>query len=144
MRYSVWHQGVPIGSVDLPANRLWSGGLLERTDGFANVSGVLRDVANQGGLEAWAQLLHLPADQAPSTDGLSNAAANALTRAAALTFELRDEFGRAVPTDVVRLIDLNDGKGIRVRAYFREATTGPSAWLPPEEWQPGADNDSGV
>ena len=70
MRYSVWYQGIPIGSVDLPANRLWSG-------------------------------------------------------------------GRAVTTNVVRLIDRDDGKGIRVRAYFREATTGPSAWLPPEEWQPG-------
>ncbi len=142
MRYSVWHQGAPIGYVDLPTNRLWSGGLLEPTDGFANVSDVLRALATVANHDALAQLSRLPADQAPHTAHMSPAAVEALVRAAALTFELRDEFGRAVATDVVRLVDLNDGTGVRVRAYFREATTGAPAWLPPTEWQPGTDGES--
>jgi hypothetical protein len=61
-----------------------------------------------------------------------------------LEFELRDQEERRVPADVVRVVDLDDGVGGRVAAYFRVATSGSPAKPLPAVSNSGGENDPGV
>ena len=125
MRVTIVHQGVPIGAADLPEGRRWSGGLLEPLPAFEAIRPTIEAAA--AGAEVALRLLTLPAGEAPAADDLAPPLDDALRRAAALTFELRDEGGLAVAAHVVRLADPGDGRGVRVRAYFRDSTAGVPA-----------------
>ena len=105
---------------------------------------ILGAVSTLGGPLAVATLVRLPAGELPNVAHLGPTAADALQRAASLVFEIRDELGRTVAADVVRVVDLGDGSGPRVAAYFRAATTGSPARLPPSEQVDQTDLDPGV
>ena len=132
MQFIVAHAGVPIGATDLPSGRVWAGGLLTPFPAFAAIRPLLTAAA-AAGVDVAVRVLTLPADDALDVEALEPAIADAVTRLAALTFELRDEAGLAVPTDVVRLADPGDGRGVRVRAFFRESHANVAAlpWRPP-------------
>ena len=144
MRYGVFHLGVPLGSVELPEERLWAGGMLEPESAYDGVGHSLREATALAGRESIAALLQLPAGEVPPIRSLAAAAADALRRVAPLDFELRDPSGRRVAADVVRLIDLADGSPPRVAAHFRAATAGTPAWLPDSERRGSDHGDAGV
>jgi hypothetical protein len=79
---TVFHVGVPLGSVDLPESRQWAGGLLEPTAAYEPVAVILRAVTTRAGQGAVAALLRLPAGEEPQTSDLPPAALEALRRAA--------------------------------------------------------------
>ena len=128
MRCTVAHLGVPVGTVDLPEGRAWAGGLLSPAAGFAQIADVLGCATREAGAFAVAGVMDLAAGAPPATTtDLSPSGASAIEALAALEFELRDEAGLRVSTDVVRLGDCGDGKGVRVRASFRLAGGGSLA-----------------
>jgi hypothetical protein len=129
MKYTVVHQGVPIGTADLPEQRRWAGGLLEPLPAFEALRPLLAAAAN--GVAA-ARLLALPLGEEPDVSELPSAMGDALRSAATLAFELRDAGGLRVPAEVVRLADAGDERGVIVRAYFYRADAAtPAVSRPP-------------
>jgi hypothetical protein len=126
MRFLVAHAGVPIGAVDLPDGRRWAGGLLMPFAAFAAVQPAIA-AASAAGAEIALDVLTLPAGGVLDVGALDPAIAAAVTRLTTLVFELRDEAGLAVATDVVRLADPGDGRGVRVRAFFWQSPAGAPA-----------------
>jgi hypothetical protein len=139
VRYKVLHMSIPLGSVELPDGRLWAGGLLEAESSYEPLRETLVELTRVAGRDVIGSIMHLPAGERPRTDRLSNDAREAVLRAAAMDFELRTESGTPAPVDVVRVIDLGDGRPARVAAQFRVATAGSPAWLP--DWQRDGQND---
>lgn len=129
-RFKVLRHGVPIGSVTLPDGREWSGGLLSPLPAFAEIGRILDAARDAAGRDAVVRTLKLPVGARLRIGGLSTTAAAALDALCALEFELADEAGLRVATDMVRLADPGDGKGIRVYAHFRGAGAGRLAWRP--------------
>lgn len=136
-RFTVLRHGVPIGSVMLPDGRDWAGGLLTPLPAFAETGRILDAARENAGRDAVVRTLTLPLGDRLRVDGLSTAARTALDALCALEFELADEAGRRVATDMVRLADPGDGKGTRVYAYFRGATAGHPASRPAASGRPG-------
>lgn len=128
--FTVLRHGVPIGSVLLPDGRERSGGLLTPMPAFAETARILDAARQIAGRDAVVQTLTLPLGERLRMDGLSAEAEAALDALCALEFELADEAGLRVATDMVRLADPGDGKGPRVYAYFRDAMAGRPAKRP--------------
>jgi hypothetical protein len=134
VRYTVVHEGVPVGAVELPEGRRWAGGLLEPLPAFEALRPLFAAAA---GRLAATRLLALAAGEAPEVGDLPPDASEALRRAAALSFELRDAAGLPVAADVVRLADAGDRRGVIARAYFYHAGAPVPATLRPRPGGPG-------
>jgi hypothetical protein len=126
MRCIVAHGDTPIGIVELPAGRPWAGGTLQPLAGFEPLRDTFAAAAAAGG-EIALRILRLPAGETIDVRGLTPGLAAAVERVAALEFELRDEAGAVIATDVVRLADPGDRRGVRVHVYFRDASSGVPA-----------------
>ena len=110
MRYTVVHEGTPMGCVDLSAGELVAGPLTPMP-----TFDVLRPTVQAGS----AALLALGFFGAALAEG-KNGSAAALRAAAALQFDLVDDRGGLAPTTFVNLIEAPDG-GVVVLACFRHA-----------------------
>ena len=130
MRWIVTNAGVPVGTVILPDNRLWAGGRLDPFEAYDGIGVVLRRAVEVAGREAAIRLLDLGPGEVPDLSRLGQAAADAMVAAAALVFELQDDYQRPAAADVVRVIDLADGSKPMVSARFRTSGAGTPAWLP--------------
>ncbi|WP_309669798.1 hypothetical protein [Gemmatimonas sp.] len=123
MHCVVVYEGVPIGHVELPEGRDWSGGLLDPLAGYDRVRSIVE--AAGGTADLALRILRLPRDDSPRVDDLEFHVASALQRLALLHFELCDEAGLTVPAVVVRVADLRDvsaasgDRSVRVHAHFR-------------------------
>ncbi|HEX8715414.1 MAG TPA: hypothetical protein VF722_00450 [Gemmatimonadaceae bacterium] len=124
-RYTVTHQGVPVGTVELEIGTRQGLGTLDPLDGYATVAPTLRAAARFGGV-ARSALLVMPTDGSAPFPALP-----ALQRAAALTFELRDERGGYVSATMIRLVELRTRPGVTVFVEFGEAGAEVTA-RPPE------------
>lgn len=142
-RFTVLRRGVPIGSVSLPDGRDRAGGLLVPLPTFDETRCILDAAREAAGRDAVVRILTLPLDERLDLTALSPQAAAALDAACELAFELADEAGLRVATDMVRLADPGDGLGTRVYAYFRDATAGRPAASAPARRSPGAAADGG-
>ena len=69
----------------------------------------------------WAGGLLVPT---PAYEGVAAAIREATRKGETLDFDLADEQGRRIPTELVRVVDLDDGRGGRVAAYFRTTNSG--------------------
>lgn len=120
MRYSVVHDGVPIGFAELSAGELVAGPLapLPALDPLHNT---IRAGSNA--------LLALGFFGAATAAGRNGAGA-ALRSAAALKFDLVTERGELIPTTFVNLIEAPDG-GVVVLARFGHAHAAVAASLQP-------------
>jgi hypothetical protein len=107
MRYSVMHDGIPVGFVDLESGELVAGRLAPLPT-IDSLRGTLR-----AGSEALLALGFFGA----ATEAGQNGSGTALRAAAALRFDLQDERGALVPTTFVNVIDAPDG-GLVVLARF--------------------------
>ncbi|HEY7394537.1 MAG TPA: hypothetical protein VH559_06820 [Gemmatimonadaceae bacterium] len=119
MRYSVNHDGVPVGFVELPEGEL--------------VAGKLAPVA---GLEAFRPTIRAGSDALlalgffGAASGVAlNGAGTALRAAADLRFDLVDVDGGVVHANFVNLIESPDG-GVVVIARFRDAHATEPALVP--------------
>jgi hypothetical protein len=131
VRYSVLHRGIRIGAAELPDGRQWMGGFLECAPGYEDVRAILEAVVTSASAGAAARLLQLPLGGEITGREFGPYAIAVLQRAAALEFELQDEAGLRVRAAIVRIADLLDGKGPRVRVDLREDSAGvPSSPLP--------------
>jgi hypothetical protein len=122
LHYSVTHEGVPIGTVELPDQRTWSGGSLVPLPAFERVRPALAAVAELGA-GAVERLLFLAADT--PIDGSPT-----LAEAARLRFGLTDPAGHEVPVGVVRVAIAAADRRPRVLADFRLDACGSPAQLP--------------
>lgn len=131
MRFSVIHNGIPIGGVELAVGELVAGQLapLPMID-------PLRETLRAGS----NALLSLGFFGA-ATEAGSNGAGGALRAAAALQFELVDERGEVVPTTFVNVIDAPDG-GLVVLARFGHAHASVGAAVQPKPRSDSAHNDA--
>jgi len=118
VRYTVNHDGVPVGFVELPDGEL--------------VAGALAPVV---GLEAFRPTIRAGSDALlalgffGAASGVSlNGAGTALRAAADLRFDLVDVEGRVVPATFVNLIESPDG-GVVVIARFRDAHAATPAFV---------------
>ena len=136
MRCLAPQQGVPIGTVELPAGRPWAGGLLVPLPAFEPLRATFAAAAPAGG-EIALRILRLPAEEAIYVDDLDPTLAAAVERVVALAFELWEETGVPIATDVVRLADPGDRDGVRVHAYFRGASSDVPAGPLLKRWRGG-------
>ena len=120
MRFSVMHEGVPVGFVELSSGELVAGRLapLPALD-------PLRDTIRDGS----TALLALGFFGAATAAGRNGAGAS-LRAAASLRFELFDERGDLVPATFVNLIEPPDG-GLVVLTRFGHSHALVGASLPP-------------
>jgi len=136
LHYSVTYEGVPIGTVDLPDRRTWSGGALVPLPAFERVRPLLVAVADLGPA-AVERLLFLAADKAVD-DSLVIAAG------AALRFGLADPTGQEVPVGVVRVVITGADLQPRVLADFRLDACGVPARPPRRVRRDGDASDLGA
>jgi len=129
VRFTVTHEGVPIGKVELEIGARQGIGSLEPSPAYESIAPTLREVKSLGG-HALVELLVLPVDEEPSIP--------ALRPAAALRFELWDELGVYVPAAVVRLVDLQSRAGVTVFAEFGESSADVLARYPAWPLRPGS------
>ena len=143
MRCIVAHHGVPIGAVELPAGRPWAGGLLVPLPAFEPLRAIFAAAAAAGG-EMALRILQLPADETISLEDLDPTVAVAVERVVELAFELWEETGAPIATDVVRLADPGDRRGVRVHAHFRGSSADVPARPFRKSWRGGEADSQGV
>jgi hypothetical protein len=120
---------VPIGTVDLPDQRTWSGGTLVPLPAFERVSPLLVAVADLGPT-AVERLLFLAADTAVDDSPI-------IAAAAGLRFGLTDQAGQDVQVAVVRVAITAADRQPRVLADFRLDACGMPARPTPRVWRDG-------
>ncbi|HEX5409326.1 MAG TPA: hypothetical protein VFW89_06110 [Gemmatimonadaceae bacterium] len=131
-RYTVTHQGVPVGTVDLAIGTHQGVGTLDTLPGYQAVAPTLGAAARLGRV-ARSALLVMPSDGSTPFPELAE-----VQRAAALTFELWDERGTYVPATMIRMVRLRTRPGITVFVDFGEAGAEVYARTPK---RPGQDCD---
>lgn len=124
---TVTHHGVPIGTVDLEVLGTQGLGTLTPLPAYKSVRAWIL-LAGALGREARVELLTRQADAVPS---------HPLIAKAALAFELVDQRGAALPTDVVRLVELQTRPGVTVLADLRTDAAGKVAFMVPPLVAPG-------
>jgi hypothetical protein len=129
--------------VDLPTDRPWAGGLLAPLPSFEPLR-TLFAAAAAAGAEIALRILRLPSDEAIRLSDLDPTVADAIERVVALRFELWDETGLAIGTDVVRLADPGDRRGVRVHVTFRSASADVAALPYPKRWHGGEADSQGA
>lgn len=112
MRFTVRHQGVPVGVVDLVGQEL-SAGSMEPAPGYAAIQPIVR-----AGSTA---LLHLGFFGAATLGSTDNADVDRLHAAAGLRFELVDDDGRDIAATFVNLIEAPGDERVVVLARFGHA-----------------------
>jgi hypothetical protein len=122
-RFTVTYQGVPIGRIEVPEGRRWVGGWLDPLPAADVIRPVLSRIARQDLAEL---LISLERDAAVPQRHVPAELREAFERAAELSFELLDEAGLKVPTDLVRIAD-SGAPRLHVRAYFWRADAPVSA-----------------
>ena len=114
MRYWVYHQGVPLGIVDLTGGELVVAEF-EPSDAYLSVRSTIREAS----VALWSMGFFHP-------EGVQQlVSVEAPGRAAKLSFELRDAEGKLIPADFVNVVErphTEDGPVLFVR--FRHAHSG--------------------
>ena len=128
MRYTVSHQGVPVGTVELAPGETVAGEL-SATPAYKSIQAVVRAASEV----LWAQgflAAGQPATRIPD--------AAALSRAQSLPLELRDSHGGFVAADFVNIVE-RPGLGEPPVAFvrFRHAPAAEPATQPPREAEGG-------
>jgi hypothetical protein len=120
MRYSVMHNGIPVGFVELESGELVAGRLapLPAIDSLRTT------------LRAGSEALLAFGFFGAATDAGRNGSGSALRAAAALRFDLYDDRDELVPTTFVNVIDAPDG-GLVVLARFGHAHSAVGALVRP-------------
>jgi hypothetical protein len=111
MRVTIVHEGVPIGTSDLPVAGV-SAGRMQPLQAYDAIRETIREASD-------VLLAHgLYGTHAPGA--CADAEHLALRSVATMQFELRDETGQQVSTHFVNLIDAPDDRRVVVFARFRE------------------------
>ena len=120
MRCWVYHQGVPLGSADLPSGEL-AVAHFEPSEAYLSVRGLIR--------EASAALWNVTSGYPEGFQ--AHVSTEALTAAAQLPLELRDDEGRLIAADFVNLVERpHTEEGPVVFARFRHSHAGVASKLP--------------
>ena len=117
MRYWVYHQGVPLGSVELTGDDLLVG-VFDPTEAYLAVRGLVREASTA----VWNLTSGVP-------EALhSTVSPDALARAARLPLELRDGEGRHIAADFVNVVERpHTEEGPVVFTRFRHSHAGTPA-----------------
>jgi len=116
-RFTITYLGVPIGSVELPEHRKWSGGWLEAVPAAEPIRGLLKPVARRDFAEL---LIALERDPVLVARHVPPELHEAFTCAANLTFGVLNAVGVSLPAAVVRVADSGAAR-LHVRVYFARA-----------------------